>query len=82
MHVSSSPQRLGSLPGKGGQLIFRGVLVLAAAFVVAVLVWQGITAKGAPDRLEAHGSNRRPRFSRRVGMHFGTLCDNGEHGCQ
>jgi high-affinity iron transporter len=56
MHVSSSPERFGSLHGKGGQLIVRGILVLAAAFVVAVLVWQGITAKGAPDPLEAHGS--------------------------
>ena len=34
----------------------RGVLVLAAAFVIAVLVWQGITAKGSPDPMEAHGS--------------------------
>jgi high-affinity iron transporter len=34
----------------------RGVLLLAAAFVIAVLVWQGITAKGSPDPMEAPGS--------------------------
>ena len=52
----SSPERFGTLRVKGSPLMARGVLVLAAAFVIAVLVWQGITAKGSPDPMEAHGS--------------------------
>jgi high-affinity iron transporter len=52
----SSPERFGTLQIKGRQPIVRGFLVLAAAFVIAVLVWQGITAKGSPDPMEAHGS--------------------------
>jgi high-affinity iron transporter len=52
----SSPERFGILRVNGSPLMARGVLVLAAAFVIAVLVWQGITAKGSPDPMEAHGS--------------------------
>jgi high-affinity iron transporter len=36
--------------------LIRSVLVFAAALVVAVLVWQGITAQGSPDPAQAHGS--------------------------
>jgi hypothetical protein len=51
-----SPERIGTLRVKGSPLMARGVLVLAAAFVIAVLVWQGSTAKGSPNPMEAHGS--------------------------
>ena len=52
----SSPERLGILLRKLNQIVVPAILVLAAAFVLAVLVWQGITAKGSPDPTEAHGS--------------------------
>jgi high-affinity iron transporter len=52
----SSPTHVGSLPGKTGPLVIRAILVLAAAFVVAVLVWQGITAHGSPDPTQARGN--------------------------
>src|ERR1700756_3315904 len=34
----------------------RAVLVLAAAIVLGVFVWQGVTAKGAPDPTQPHTS--------------------------
>jgi high-affinity iron transporter len=52
----SSPKRFGTPQLKASRLIARAILVLAAAFVIAVLVWQGSTAKGSPDPTEAHGS--------------------------
>ena len=53
MRLTSPHSQIGSSPAKG---IFRGLLIFAAAFVVAVLVWQGITAHGSPDPTQAHGS--------------------------
>src|ERR1700722_4816032 len=35
---------------------FQIVLFLAAAIVLGVLVWQGVTAKGAPDPTQPHTS--------------------------
>ena len=51
-----SSERFGTLQAKSSQLIVRAILILAAAFVIAVMIWQGITAKGSPDPTEAHGS--------------------------
>jgi high-affinity iron transporter len=56
MHVTSSPPQVGSLPGKVRHLLIGGILILAVAFVVAVLVWQGITAHGSPDPTQARGN--------------------------
>src|SRR6266478_4615396 len=56
MRLTTPHSQIGSPPAKGTKLVFRGLLIFAAAFVVAVLVWQGITAKGSPDPMEAHGS--------------------------
>jgi high-affinity iron transporter len=56
MRLTSPPPQIGSLPAKCANLIIRGLLVFAAAFVVAVLIWQGITAHGSPDPTRAHGS--------------------------
>src|SRR5438094_10266933 len=35
-------------------LVVRVSLLFAALFVIAIFVWQGIAAHGAPDPLEAH----------------------------
>jgi high-affinity iron transporter len=35
---------------------FQFVLLLAAAMVIGVLIWQGVTAKGAPDPTQPHTS--------------------------
>jgi len=43
-------------PAKLGQTIFRIFLVGAALIVAAVLIWQGITASGAPDPTVPHTS--------------------------
>src|SRR5262245_4473430 len=56
MRLIPPPTSIGPLPAKGANLIFRSLLLLAAAFVVTVLVWQGITAHGSPDPTQAHGS--------------------------
>jgi high-affinity iron transporter len=56
MRLTSPHSQIGSSPAKGAKLVFRGLLIFAAAFVVAVLVWQGITAHGSPDPTQAHGS--------------------------
>jgi len=56
MRLTPSLTQIGSLPAKGANRIFRGLLFFAAASVVAVLVWQGITAHGSPDPTQAHGS--------------------------
>jgi high-affinity iron transporter len=42
------------LPTKPGQTVLRVFLMIAAGLVVAVLVWQGITASGAPDPTVPH----------------------------
>jgi hypothetical protein len=52
----SSPERFGARSKGQPTHGSRRVLVLAAAFVIAVLVWQGIATKGSPDPMEAHGS--------------------------
>jgi high-affinity iron transporter len=52
----TSPERFGTRRIKASQVIPRGILIVAAASVIAILVWQGITAKGSPDPTEAHGS--------------------------
>ena len=52
----SSPERLGILLRKLNQIVVPAILVLSAAFVLAVLVWQGITAKGSPDPTEVRGN--------------------------
>jgi high-affinity iron transporter len=56
VHPASSPPQLASVPGKAAFLIVRCMLVLLAAFVVAVLIWQGITAHGVPDPSQARGN--------------------------
>ena len=56
MQVISSPPQVGSPGTKRTYFFIRGLLVFAALFVVGVLVWQGITAHGSPDPLQAHGS--------------------------
>src|SRR6516164_9930258 len=56
MRLTSPPPLTGSLSAKGARSIFRGLLFFAATSVVAVLVWQGITAHGSPDPTHAHGS--------------------------
>lgn len=56
VHPASPPQQVGWLQGKTVSLIIRCSLLLAAASVVAVLVWQGITAHGSPDPTQAHGN--------------------------
>ena len=38
------------------QIGIRFVLLLAAAFVLGILIWQGVTAKGAPDPTLPHTS--------------------------
>src|ERR1700684_2765254 len=38
------------------QIGTRVVLLLAAAFVLGILIWQGVTAKGAPDPTLPHTS--------------------------
>src|SRR5690242_2822129 len=43
-------------PAKLGQTVFRIFLVGIALIVAAVLVWQGITASGAPDPTVPHTS--------------------------
>src|SRR5690348_16381827 len=43
-------------PAKPGQIVFRIFLVGAALIVAAILVWQGITASGAPDPTVPHTS--------------------------
>src|SRR5947209_19079628 len=35
-------------------LVVRAGLLFAALFVIAIFVWQGIAAHGAPDPLQAH----------------------------
>jgi high-affinity iron transporter len=47
---------LPSLHSRGLFLFIRSTLILASLFVIAVLVWQGITAHGAPDPAEARGN--------------------------
>src|SRR6184192_1890414 len=37
-------------------LVVRVSLLFAALFVIAIFVWQGIAAQGAPDPLRAHTS--------------------------
>src|SRR6516164_943219 len=54
-NVSSSLPSVGFLRTKSARLTVRAVLILAAIFVAAVLVWQGITAHGAPDPTHARG---------------------------
>ncbi|MBV9672924.1 MAG: hypothetical protein JO076_08895, partial [Verrucomicrobia bacterium] len=44
------------------QLIGRILLLLGAAVVLGVLVWQGITAAGAPDPTAPHTSSTRAIF--------------------
>jgi len=56
MRLTSPPPLTGSLSAKGARSIFRSLLIFAATFVIAVLVWQGITAHGSPDPTHAHGS--------------------------
>jgi len=52
---SSSP-KVGSPETRRGHFFIRGLLILAAFFVVGVLVWQGISAHGSPDPIQAHGN--------------------------
>jgi high-affinity iron transporter len=54
LHDSDRIKR--SKPTKLVRIGFRIFLFLAAAIVLGVLVWQGITAKGAPDPTQAHTS--------------------------
>jgi high-affinity iron transporter len=56
MRLTSPPRQIGSLPAKCAKLILRGLLIFAATFLVAVLVWQGITAHGSPDPTQSHGN--------------------------
>src|ERR1700726_19059 len=35
---------------------FQFILLIAAAMVLGILIWQGVTAKGAPDPTQAHTS--------------------------
>ena len=39
------------------RLLFRGVLIAAAAVIIGVFVWQGITAAGAPNPTTPHTSS-------------------------
>jgi high-affinity iron transporter len=55
-NVSSSLPNVGFLRTKSARLMVRAVLILAAIFVAAVLVWQGIAAHGAPDPTHAQGN--------------------------
>jgi len=50
------PQEALFHPAKLGKTIFRIFLVGAALIVAAVLIWQGITASGAPDPTVPHTS--------------------------
>ncbi len=47
-------QKVPLLPARVGQNILRVLLVIGAALVIALLVWQGITASGNPDPTAAH----------------------------
>src|ERR1700731_782153 len=59
LHVSTvhgSDRINGSRATKSSRIGFQIVLFLAAAIVVGILVWQGVTAKGAPDPTQPHTS--------------------------
>ena len=56
MQAISSPQQAEPHRTHRSFSFFRGALVLAAVFVLGVLVWQGITAHGSPDPSQAHGN--------------------------
>jgi high-affinity iron transporter len=52
-----SSDRIKSFRGtKSSRIGFQFLLFIAAAIVLAVLVWQGVTAKGAPDPTQPHMS--------------------------
>src|ERR1700731_3520282 len=60
LHVSTvhgSDRINGSRATKSSRIGFQIVLFLAAAIVVGILVWQGVTAKGAPDPTQPHASH-------------------------
>jgi high-affinity iron transporter len=52
-HLQSARNLLAAKPFRIG---FQVVLVLAAAIVLGVLVWQGLSAQGAPDPTQPHTS--------------------------
>jgi high-affinity iron transporter len=45
-----------SQPTKSLRIGYQLVLLIAAAIVIAVLIWQGVTANGAPDPTQPHTS--------------------------
>src|ERR1700685_2038151 len=45
-----------SKPSKSLRIGYQSALLIAAAVVIAVLIWQGVTAKGAPDPTLPHTS--------------------------
>jgi high-affinity iron transporter len=55
-HVHGSDRIPSSTTTKTLRIGFRIVLFIAAALVLAVLIWQGVTAKGAPDPTQPHTS--------------------------
>ncbi|MBV8377131.1 MAG: iron permease, partial [Verrucomicrobia bacterium] len=54
--VHGSDRINGSSQSKSLHLGFQVFLWLAAVIVLGILVWQGVTAKGAPDPTQAHTS--------------------------
>ena len=70
------------------RIALRVILVIAVSMVVGVLVWQGITAHGAPDPTQPHIGSTVALFDIgvlvfREGLecvHSGSLCHHGQHG--
>jgi high-affinity iron transporter len=49
-------QQDGFLQNKSLQLLLRCLILASATFVVGILIWQGISAHGAPDPTQANGN--------------------------
>jgi high-affinity iron transporter len=60
--LHSVSQASGKSAASFGRRLFKGSLILAGAFVAGVLIWQGVTAGGAPDPTATHTSRGAAMF--------------------